>query len=180
MPSVSHCKYLIINITIISLYISSSHCKYHHCSFVSVIIHSPSTRSSLNCFRSCSVITLNLLSITPLSYLCGLCWILGLRVFNHTLPDWCIGDSCFCYLFIPFLCGLLSLSSATWGGAALHLSPPLGFCLGFLLVGELQLNQMSFDPLPSLPRNPLMGLHQESSPGFLASGAQQACFMQSA
>ena len=69
-------------------------------------------------------------------------------------------------LLLPiFLCGLLCPSSGTWGGAASHLSSPLGFCLGFLLVGELQLNQMSFDPLPSLPRNPLVKLCQESSPG---------------
>ena len=64
----------------------------------------------------------------------------------------------FLLLIFTILCGLLSLSSATWGGAALHLSPPLGFCLGFSLVGELQLDQMSFDPLPSLPRNPLVEL----------------------
>ena len=81
----------------------------------------------------------------------------------------------FLLLIFTILCGL-SLSSATWGGAALHLSPPLGFCLGFLLVGELQLDQISFDPLPSLPRNPLMELLWESSPGHLVGGAQQACF----
>ena len=56
------------------------------------------------------------------------------------------------------------LGLAIWGEAALHLSHPLGFCLGFILVGELQLNQMSFDPLPSLPRNTLWELHLESSP----------------
>ena len=56
------------------------------------------------------------------------------------------------------LCGLLYLNSATWGGAALHLSPPLGFFLSFLMVGELQLDQMSFNPLPSLPLNPLVGV----------------------
>ena len=78
--------------------------------------------------------------------------------------------------YFTILCGLFYLSSSTWGGAALHLSPPLGFCLGFSLVGELQLDQISFDPLPSLPRNPLVELRQESSPGCLVSGAQQACF----
>ena len=52
------------------------------------------------------------------------------------------------------------------GEAALHFSPPLGFTLGFFtLVGELQLDQMSFDPLPSLLRNPLLELCRESSPG---------------
>ena len=65
-------------------------------------------------------------------------------------------------LFISTIfCGLLYLSSATWGGAASHLPPPLGFFLTFLTVGELQLDQMSFDPLPSLPMNPLGGLHGE-------------------
>ena len=65
-------------------------------------------------------------------------------------------------------CGLLSLSFATWGGAALHLSPPLGFCLSFLVVGELQLDQMSFDPLPSLPRNPLVGTTSREFPWMLS------------
>ena len=62
------------------------------------------------------------------------------------------------------------------GGAALHLSPPLGFCLGFLLVGELQLDQMSFDPLPSLPRNPLVELCRESSPGCLSEWCSASIF----
>ena len=49
-------------------------------------------------------------------------------------------------MFLPFL-----------GGATLHFSiPPGGLLLGlFNPVGELQLGQMSFGPLPSLPRNPL-------------------------
>ena len=59
-------------------------------------------------------------------------------------------------LIFTMLYGLLYLSSATWGGAALHLASPLGFFLGFLVVGELQLDQISFDPLPFLPRNPLV------------------------
>ena len=62
------------------------------------------------------------------------------------------------------------------GGAALHLSPPLEFCLGFLLVGELQLDQMSFDPLPSLPRNPLVELCQESSLGHLSEWCSASIF----
>ena len=69
------------------------------------------------------------------------------------------------YIF-AILWGLSFLALFPGGGAALHLSPPLGFCLGFFtLVGELQLDQMSFDPLPSLPRNPLLELGWESSPG---------------
>ena len=72
--------------------------------------------------------------------------------------------------------GLLSLSSGAWGWAASHLSSPLGFCLGFLLVGELQLDQMSFDPLPSLPRNPLMELHWESSPGHSSEWCSASIF----
>ena len=79
------------------------------------------------------------------------------------------------YIF-AILCGLLSPSFATWGGAASHLSPPLGFCLGFLLVGELQLDQMSFDPLPSLPTNPLVELCWESSPGCLSEWYSASIF----
>ena len=71
-------------------------------------------------------------------------------------------------LISTILCGFLSLSSATWGGAALHLSPPLGFCLRFYLVGELQLDQMSFNPLPSLPRNLLLGVTSREFPWMLS------------
>ena len=52
----------------------------------------------------------------------------------------------------------------------------LGFCLGFLLVGELQLDQMSFDPLLSLPRNPLVELCRESSPGCLSEWCSASIF----
>ena len=65
-------------------------------------------------------------------------------------------------------CGLLCLNSATWGGAASHLSPPLGFLLSFLTVGELQLDQMSFDPLPSLPMNPLVEVMLREFPWTLS------------
>ena len=66
------------------------------------------------------------------------------------------------------LCGLLHLNSAIWDGAASHLSPPLGFLLSFLMVGELQLDQMSFDPLPSLPMNPLVGVMSREFPWTLS------------
>ena len=87
-----------------------------------------------------------------------------------------VRDSYSCYLFFTILCGLLSLSSATWGGAALHLSPPLGFCLGFSLVGELQLDQISFDPLPSLPRNPLVELCMREFPWMLSEWCSASMF----
>ena len=74
----------------------------------------------------------------------------------------------FLLLTSTILCGLLYLNSATWGGAALHLSPPLGFFLSFLMVGELQLDQMPFDPLPSLPRNPLVGVMSREFPWMLS------------
>ena len=81
-------------------------------------------------------------------------------------------------LLLPIftILGLLSPSSTTWGGAASHLSSPLGFCLGFLLVEELQLDQMSFDPLPSLPRNPLVELHWESFPGCSSKWCSASIF----
>ena len=74
----------------------------------------------------------------------------------------------FLLLISTILCGLLYLNSATWGGAALHLSPPLGFFLSFLMVGELQLDQMSFDPLPSLPMNPLVEVTSREFPWMLS------------
>ena len=78
--------------------------------------------------------------------------------------------------------GLLSLSSATWGGAASHLSPPLGFCLSFLVVGKLQLDQMSFDPLPSLSRNPPVGVTLREFPWMLSEwcSASMVCNQHSA
>ena len=74
------------------------------------------------------------------------------------------------------LYGLLCLSSATWGGAALHLSPPLGFFLSFLVVGELQLDQISFDPLPFLPRNPLVEVMLREFPWTLSEWCSASIF----
>ena len=88
-----------------------------------------------------------------------------LRASNHTLHNNASGFMFLLHIF-AILYGLFFLALLSGGGAALHFSPPLGFNLGFFtLVGELQLDQMSFDPLPSLPRNPLLELHRESSPG---------------
>ena len=42
-----------------------------------------------------------------------------------------------------------------------------GILLGFLMVGELQLDQISFDPLPSLPRNPLVEVTLREFPWML-------------
>ena len=74
----------------------------------------------------------------------------------------------FLLLISTIFCGLLYLNSVTWGGATLHLSPPLGFFLSFLTVGELQLNQMSFNPLPSLPMNPLVEVTLREFPWTLS------------
>ena len=45
---------------------------------------------------------------------------------------------------------------------------PMGFFLGFSMVGELQLDQMSFNPLPFLPRNPHMKVTLRVSPWTLS------------
>ena len=45
---------------------------------------------------------------------------------------------------------------------------PMGSFLSFLMVGELQLDQMSFNPLPSLPRNPHMKVTSRVSPRMLS------------
>ena len=102
---------------------------------------------------------LNLLHTTHHGVTCILCHFQDtLRASNHTLQNDVSG-----LVFLPhvfsILCGLCFLALLSGGGAALHSSPPLGFNLGFLtLVGEVQLDQMSFDPPPSLPRNPLLDL----------------------
>ena len=82
----------------------------------------------------------------------------------------------FLLLISTILHGLLSLSSATWGGAVLHLSPPLGFFLSFLVVGELQLDQISFNPLPSLPRNLLVGVTSREFPWTLSKWCSASMF----
>ena len=82
----------------------------------------------------------------------------------------------FLLIISTIFCGLLFISSATWGGAALHLSPPLGFCLGFLVVGELQLDQISFNPLPSLPMNPLVGVMLREFPWMLSDWCSASMF----
>ena len=45
---------------------------------------------------------------------------------------------------------------------------PMGFFLGFSMVGGLQLDQMSFKPLPFLPRNPHMKVTLRVSPWTLS------------
>ena len=45
---------------------------------------------------------------------------------------------------------------------------PMGFFMGFLMVRELQLDQMSFNPLPFLPRNPHMKVTSRVSPWTLS------------
>ena len=87
----------------------------------------------------------------------------------------CQGPVLLIPIFTIFV-GCCALALVPGGGAASHLSSPLGFCLGFLLVGELQLDQMSFDPLPSLPRNPLVKLCQERSPGHLNEWCSASIF----
>ena len=83
-----------------------------------------------------------------------------------TIPSrmMCQGLCLYCMFYYSLWVAVSNLLSG--GEAALHFSPPLGFTLGFfILVGDLQLDLMSIDPLPSLPRNPLLELCQESSPG---------------
>ena len=82
----------------------------------------------------------------------------------------------FHHVFLPFFCGLLYLNSATWGGAALHLSPPWGFLFSFLPVGELQLDQISFDALPSLPMNPLVEVTLREFPWTLSEWCLASMF----
>ena len=74
------------------------------------------------------------------------------------------------------LYGLLYLSSATWGGAAVHLSPPLGFFLGFSMVRELHLDRMSFNPLHFLPRNPLVEVMSREFPWMLSEWCSASIF----
>ena len=85
--------------------------------------------------------------------------------------------SCSLLNIFAILCGFSFLALLSRGGAASYFSPPLRFSLGFLTqVGELQWDQMSFDPLPSLPRNLLLELHQDSSPGHYSKWCSASIF----
>ena len=77
--------------------------------------------------------------------------------FYHTL--W-VAVSWFCYL--------------GWS----HDTPlsPMGFFLGFSMVGELQLDQMSFNPLPFLPRNLCMEVTLRVSPWMLSERCSACIF----
>ena len=129
------------------------HCKYCHCSFANIIIHSSSAHPLLNHW------------VVFFCYIKFLLLLIELLIFHVTsgieslqpYPSRLLHQELvlLIYIFLPFFVGCCLSALLPGGGAALHLSLPLGFCLGFLLVGELQLDQMSFDPLPSLPRNPL-------------------------
>ena len=52
----------------------------------------------------------------------------------------------------------------------------MGFFLSFSMVGELQLDQISFNPLPSLPRNPHMKVMSRVSPWTLSEGCSTCIF----
>ena len=104
-------------------------------------------------------VLLNLLHTTHHGVTCILCHFQDtLRASNPTLQN-DASELMFLLHIFAILCGLCFLALLSGGGAALHFSPPLGFNLGFFtMVGELQLDQMSFDPLPSLHMNPLLEL----------------------
>ena len=122
---------------------------------VNIIVH-PVLCSSI--VKLLFVTLVNLLHIIYHGVTCGyfifeMHW--GFATIPSRMMHWGL---CLCCMFYYSL--WVAVSSLPSGDeAALHFSPPVGFTLGFFtLVGELQLDQMSFDPLPSLPRNPLLEL----------------------
>ena len=155
-----HHYHLIVNTIIVSLYISS----FHHCSSVHLFSHPFYILSSLVTFYLV-IHSKHSQFITLLSYLCVFLGVESLQPYPSSLMH---RGLMFQLHISTTFCGLLYLNSATWGGAALHLSPPLGFLLSFSMVGELQLDQMSFDPLPSLPMNPLVGVTLREFPWMLS------------
>ena len=83
-----------------------------------------------------------------------------------TLPSNVVYQGLVLALFCLFL--LVKVCHSLSGVELPHTSPcSIWYCLGTIciLVEELQLGQMYFGPLPSLPRNPPLELHQEISPG---------------
>ena len=109
------CKYVLI-----CKYISlSTHCKYHHSIIVHIIIisslliykyHHMLIHLLCSFVKFVTFVSFRLIFvhsklwqfITSLSYLCVF---LRLRVFNHTLPVWCAGDSYLYYIFLPLFVG---------------------------------------------------------------------------
>ena len=161
----SHCKYLVVNITIFSLYISlPSHCKCHHSLTVCPLI--------VKSFWLCSVVTLNFYNYLS-SYLCFML-LPGLRVFNHTLPDWCVGDSYSCYLFLPFFVGCC-LSVLLPGWSCISPLSSTGILLGLLIGRGVTAGQNILWSTPFPTQESTCGVTSREFPWTL-SGAQEACF----
>ena len=184
--SLSLCCILIVNISL------PSHCECHHNSivYISLSFHHHCSFTSSIIYSSCSLVKPSLFIVKLV-----LVWV----NFVHSKLLWSSHVELLVYLFgvenlqpypsrlmrrgLIFLllistifCGLLYLSSATWGGAASHLSSPMGFFLSFLMVGELQLDQTSFDPLPSLPRHPLVEVMSREFPWMLSEWCSASIF----
>ena len=71
-----------------------------------------------------------------------------------------------CYLFWPCLKGCC-ISVLLPGQSCDTPLSSTGILLSFLMVGELQLDQISFDPLPSLSRYPLVEVMSREFPWML-------------
>ena len=79
----------------------------------------------------------------------------------------CQGLMLLLYIF-TILCGLSFLAQFLGSAAASHVSPPLGFCLGFFtLVRKLQPDQMSFESTPFPTHKSTFGVTPREFPWML-------------
>ena len=122
---------IIVSSTIVSLYMSSSsHSKYCHCSFINIVIHSLSVHSLLDYWAMFYIKFL--LSLIELLVFCVTS---GVESFQP-YPSRLIHQGLILLLPIfTILCGLLSLSSGTWGWSCIAPLLSTGILLG-LLVGR--------------------------------------------
>ena len=108
------------------------HCKCHHHLIVNTIIahlYISSVYSLLNhCF---CLLTFNFI----ITHSRVMCHSLGLRAFNHTLPDGCIRAHTFTIYFCYSLQAVF-LSSAFWGWSCLAPLSSIGIQLGLLYIGR--------------------------------------------
>ena len=175
-PSYTHCKYISL----------PSYCKYYHNIFVHIIISSLLIHKCHPGFICSSIIfTFHLVwfncylviqskcsqFITLLSYLCVF---FGLRAFNHTLPDWCTGNSYLHYIFLPYFMGCCILALLTW--VELQHTPLPHWDSSW---ASQWLGSCNWIKCPSIHSLSYPGIHiwrlcRESSPGCLVSGVQQA------
>ena len=152
------------------MYISSS---FHHCLSVHLFSHHFYILSSL--VNSYLVIHSKRSQFITLStYLCVLFGVESLQPYPSSLM--CRGLMFQLQISTTFFLWVAVSQFCYLGWSCLTPLSSTGILLNFLMVGELQLDQMSFDPLPSLPMNPLVEVTSREFPWTLSEWCSASMF----